>query len=60
MPAKRNFSIENSMGPADSLAWPAVSGSVRGAWLARYRFGPLEWLWRVATYARVANFYQKP
>jgi uncharacterized protein len=23
------------------------------AWLARYRFGPLEWLWRVATYARV-------
>jgi uncharacterized protein len=22
-------------------------------WLARYRFGPLEWLWRAATYARV-------
>jgi uncharacterized protein len=22
------------------------------AWLARYRFGPLEWLWRSATYAR--------
>jgi uncharacterized protein len=23
------------------------------AWLARYRFGPLEWLWRSATYTRV-------
>jgi uncharacterized protein len=23
------------------------------AWLARYRFGPLEWLWRVLTYARL-------
>jgi uncharacterized protein len=22
-------------------------------WLARYRFGPLEWLWRVLTYARM-------
>lgn len=22
------------------------------AWLARYRYGPLEWLWRTATYAR--------
>ena len=25
---------------------------VSGAWLARYRFGPLEWLWRMAAYAR--------
>ena len=22
------------------------------AWLARYRFGPLEWIWRTITYAR--------
>jgi uncharacterized protein len=22
------------------------------AWLARFRFGPLEWVWRTATYAR--------
>ena len=22
-------------------------------WLARFRFGPVEWLWRAATYARV-------
>jgi uncharacterized membrane protein YeiB len=21
-------------------------------WLARFRFGPLEWLWRTASYAR--------
>jgi uncharacterized protein len=24
-----------------------------GWWLARFRFGPLEWLWRVLTYGRV-------
>jgi uncharacterized protein len=23
------------------------------AWLARYRYGPAEWLWRSVTYARV-------
>ena len=23
------------------------------AWLARFRFGPLEWVWRTVTYARV-------
>ena len=23
------------------------------AWLARYRFGPLEWLWRCLTYMRI-------
>ena len=28
-------------------------GWVSRAWLARYRFGPLEWVWRVVTYARV-------
>jgi len=22
-------------------------------WLARFRYGPLEWLWRMATYARL-------
>lgn len=25
-------------------------------WLARYRFGPLEWLWRSATYGRLQDF----
>jgi uncharacterized protein len=23
------------------------------AWLERYRFGPLEWVWRMITYARL-------
>jgi uncharacterized protein len=29
------------------------------AWLARYRFGPLEWLWRTATYARLQPLRRK-
>jgi uncharacterized protein len=31
----------------------AMQASFSGAWLARYRFGPLEWLWRCITYARL-------
>ena len=31
----------------------AAEAVVSRAWLARYRFGPLEWLWRVLTYARL-------
>jgi uncharacterized protein len=31
----------------------ATEARVSRAWLARYRFGPLEWLWRVFTYARL-------
>ncbi|HEX6928689.1 MAG TPA: DUF418 domain-containing protein [Gammaproteobacteria bacterium] len=27
-----------------------------GAWLARFRFGPVEWLWRSITYLRVQPF----
>jgi uncharacterized protein len=30
----------------------AVEAALSTAWLARFRFGPLEWLWRMATYAR--------
>ena len=30
----------------------AAQASFSAAWLARYRFGPLEWLWRCMTYAR--------
>jgi uncharacterized protein len=29
-----------------------VEAALSTAWLARFRFGPLEWLWRMATYAR--------
>jgi uncharacterized protein len=31
----------------------AAEAAVSRAWLARYRFGPLEWLWRMLTYARL-------
>jgi len=34
------------LGWAAMLAWPVW-------WLARYRFGPLEWLWRSLTYGQV-------
>ena len=30
----------------------AAQAGISAAWLARYRFGPLEWLWRCMTYAR--------
>jgi uncharacterized protein len=29
----------------------AAEAALSGAWLARYSFGPLEWLWRTLTYA---------
>ena len=35
------------------LAIWAVLLAVAPAWLARFRYGPLEWLWRTLTYARV-------
>jgi uncharacterized protein len=31
----------------------AVVAALSTAWLRRYRFGPLEWLWRTITYAQV-------
>lgn len=30
----------------------AAEAALSGVWLAHYRFGPLEWLWRTLTYAR--------
>ena len=30
-----------------------TEGLLSRAWLARYRFGPLEWVWRSVTYARL-------
>jgi uncharacterized protein len=30
----------------------SAEAAFSSAWLARYRFGPLEWLWRMITYAR--------
>jgi len=33
----------------------AVEAAFSSAWLSRFRFGPLEWLWRTLTYARVQS-----
>jgi len=30
-----------------------LSGAYSSAWLRHFRFGPLEWLWRTVTYARI-------
>ena len=30
----------------------ATEGALSGIWLAHFRFGPLEWVWRTCTYAR--------
>jgi uncharacterized protein len=38
--------------PAAVLLFAAEAAASR-AWLASFRFGPLEWIWRMATYARV-------
>jgi len=38
--------------PAALLLFGAEAAASR-AWLARFRFGPLEWIWRMATYARI-------
>lgn len=35
-----------------SIAFYAAQIAVSSAWLARFKYGPLEWLWRAATYGR--------
>jgi len=34
-----------------SVAFFAAQAALSSAWLSRFRFGPLEWLWRTVTYA---------
>jgi uncharacterized protein len=36
-----------------AVALFSAEAAISRAWLARFRFGPLEWLWRSATYARL-------
>jgi uncharacterized protein len=37
-----------------------AQAAVSRAWLARYRFGPLEWLWRTVTYLRPQPLRRAP
>ena len=39
--------------PLAAVALFGTQAIISRMWLARYRFGPLEWLWRAATYACV-------
>jgi uncharacterized protein len=43
--------------PAAALLF-GVEAAASRAWLARFRFGPLEWLWRTVTYAKPQRFYR--
>jgi uncharacterized protein len=38
----------------------ATEAALSTFWLARYRFGPLEWLWRTLTYARLQPLRRDP
>jgi uncharacterized protein len=47
------------MGEAGPVTWPLIAGvvvafqaAISWWWLGRFPFGPLEWLWRLATYGR--------
>jgi uncharacterized protein len=37
-----------------------LEAAASSAWLARYRYGPLEWLWRCITYARLQPLTRRP
>ena len=39
--------------PLAAVALFAAEAAVSRVWLSRFRFGPLEWIWRVVTYARM-------
>jgi uncharacterized protein len=46
------LSVHPLVGLVSALALFAVDALFSRWWLARFRYGPLEWLWRSATYAR--------
>jgi uncharacterized protein len=52
--------LYGKLGPATALALSSTFFSLQVAasrwWLQRYRYGPVEWLWRCAGYARVQPF----
>jgi uncharacterized protein len=43
-----------------ALALFGLETVASSAWLTRYRYGPLEWLWRSITYARLQPLSRSP
>jgi len=43
-----------------AVALFSAEAAASGAWLARFRFGPLEWVWRTVTYARRQPLRRRP
>ena len=55
LPEQEGFSLTTLVTGAQMLFVAAVVGLQlwwSPWWLARYRFGPMEWLWRSLTYGR--------
>jgi uncharacterized protein len=54
--------LMGQVGPAASIALTlavfAVQVAFSHAWLARFRFGPAEWVWRSLTYGKAQPFRQ--
>jgi uncharacterized protein len=48
-----NLTVNPLLGPLYAFALFTVMALWSRWWLARYRFGPLEWIWRSVTYWRV-------
>lgn len=46
--------------PFAAVALFTAEAAFSRAWLARYRFGPLEWIWRMVTYARTESLRRAP
>jgi uncharacterized protein len=59
-----NYSLHLRLTPlpalAAGLALFAVSATLSRWWLARFRFGPLEWLWRSITYGHLQQWRVEP
>lgn len=54
------ITITPLLGAASAVALFLADAFLSRWWLARFRFGPLEWLWRSATYAKWQPFRVRP
>ena len=55
-----SIKLRPAVDPVAAIALFALEAAFSRAWLARYRFGPLEWIWRVVTYARMEPLRRAP